>query len=525
MERKNVLATKLAEIVTGAMGKNPHCRLVFSNQDTKKVFDFSDGMIVNLDSTEVTEKYAALLLMSKLVDQEELRQAAQPDHRSWEVDENLIHLKNLSPEQTKKIFSLQLSRITHSLLEWPSINFKVSVTDSGPSERRKKNLYVEELLLHLFRTAPDPEVTARIETQKDNQFAFDTERLPVLLTLPLNSQEGYILSRIKGRLTPSQVADSGPVSFEKVMDTLAIFSRLGFLQCLPDAARRTVTGLLPKLELHQQETAATGSPSPGTSSPAPQPSPAAAEAAIELKRMLDEFRSLREELEGKDYYDILEMTREDFSASQLKTNYYAFAKKYHPDKFRKYGSDALNDTLEHVLNLMNTAYETLKDPERREEYDRDLNTGRLKSSAGGPSAQQTRINMDQVANDNFVQGKSLIQVQKYAEAVSFLKRAVQIKPDNAEFLAYLGYAMSKIPQYRRESEKHFLRAIEINPMNTNTYIHLGRMYKEVRMLAKALEAFQNALRWDPENKLALQEIEEISGSKKSKGFLGNLFKK
>ncbi len=519
MERKNVLATKLAEIVTGAIGKNSHCRLVFSNQDSKKVFDFSDGMIVNLDSTEVTEKYAALLLMSKLIDQDELRQAAKPDRRSWEVDEELIERKSLSPEQTKKLFSLQLSRITHSLLEWPSINFKVSVTDTGPSERRKKNLYVEELLLHLYRTAIDAEVLARIESQKDYQFQFDAERLPVLLTLPLNSQEGYVLSRIKGRLTPSEVAESGPVSFEKVLDTLVIFTRLGFLQCLPDPSRRTATGLLPKIDIPKPEAAP---PPPASGSPQ---AASAAEAAVELKRMLDEFRSLREELEGKDYYDILEVTREDFSASQLKTNYYAFAKKYHPDKFRKYGSDVLNDTLEHILNLMNTAYDTLKDPALREEYDRNLNTGTLKSPAGGPSAQQVRVNMDQIATDNFVQGKSLIQVQKYAEAVSFLKRAVQIKPENADFLAYLGYAMSKIPQYRRESEKHFLRSIEINPMNTNTYIHLGRMYKEVRMFAKALEAFQNVLRWDPENKIALAEIEELGGSKKSKGFLGNLFKK
>jgi curved DNA-binding protein CbpA len=524
MDRKIVLATKLAEIITGAIGKNPHSRLVFSNQDSKKVFEFSDGMIVNLDSTEVTEKYAALLLMSKLVDQDELRRAAQPDRKSWEVDEELIAQRGLSPEQTKKIFSLQLSRITHSLLEWPSINFKVSVTDSGPSERRKKNIYVQELLLHLFRTAPDPDVTARIDSQKDYQFTFDSERLPVLLTLPLNSQEGYVLSRVKGRLTPSQVADSGPVSFEKVLDTLAIFSRLGFLQCLPDSARRTTTGLLPKLDIPAPETGT--APAAVASTPAAPPAPSSpVEAAIELKRMLDEFRSLREEMEAKDYYDILEVTRGDFSASQLKTNYYAFAKKYHPDKFRKYGSDALNDTLEHVLNLMNTAYETLKDPERRDEYDRDLNTGRLKSGAGGSAAQQTRVNMDQIASDNFNQGKNLIQVQKYAEAVSFLKRAVQIKPDSAEFLAYLGYAMSKIPQYRRESERHFLRSIQINPMNTNTYIHLGRMYKEVRMLGKALEAFQSVLRWDPENRVALQEIEELTGSKKSKGFLGNLFKK
>jgi tetratricopeptide (TPR) repeat protein len=510
MDRKTALAAKLAEIINGALEKNPKCRILFSNDETKKVFDFSDGLIVNLDSTEVLEKYSGLLLMSKLVTQDELRDAASNDCKSWEVDESLIRLKNLSPDQTKKIFSLQLSRIVQSLLEWPSINFKISVTDADPPERRKKSLHIEELLLHLYRLSPDAAVTASIEGQKDQQFQFDASRLPALLTLPLNSQEGFVLSRIKGRLSPAQVAETGPVPAEKVYDTLALFQRLNFLECAP-AARSTASLIL----------------KPPEPPPAPVPH-TAEERSVETLRLLDEFRALREDLEGKDHYERLDVSREDFSTSQLKTNYYALAKKYHPDKFRKFGSDSLNNTLEHVLNLLNNAYETLKDPSSREEYDRELNTGTLKSrSAAGPTAQEMRLNMDQVATDNFHQGKSLIQIQKYAESVSFLRRAVQIKSDNAEYHAYLGYAMSKVPQYRRESERHFLRSIEINPMNINTYLHLGRMYKDVRMMAKALEAFQNALHWDPENRIALQEIEDITGesSRKSKGFLGNLFKK
>ena len=68
---------------------------------------------------------------------------------------------------------------------------------------------------------------------------------------------------------------------------------------------------------------------------------------------------------GKNFYEMLEVDPTDFSASKLKTNYYALAKKYHPDKYRKFGNDALNDTLERILNMLNNAYETLKDPLRR----------------------------------------------------------------------------------------------------------------------------------------------------------------
>jgi len=243
--------------------------------------------------------------------------------------------------------------------------------------------------------------------------------------------------------------------------------------------------------------------------------------------ILKEIREYREELDNKDYYEIFSMTRDDFTASRLKTNYYALAKKYHPDKYRKYGSDDINRILEDVLNLFNTAYDVLKDPQRKQNYDTECNTSELKPTVAsmakaGPRPQE----MDQIALDNFHQGRNLIQLQKYAEAISFLRRSVQIKPDNAEYNAYLGYAMSKVPQFRKEAEKHFLRSIEINPMNVNTYLHLGRLYKEAHLANKAVAAFQEALRWDPENKVALQEIDEITGVRKSRGGLfGGLFKK
>jgi len=208
------------------------------------------------------------------------------------------------------------------------------------------------------------------------------------------------------------------------------------------------------------------------------------------------------------------------------TNYYSLARKFHPDKFRKYGSEELNDILENILNIFNTAYDTLKDDKKRQKYDEELDTALKRGSFLGTENNYSR-NIKKIAIANFNRGKTLIQTQKYGEAVVFLKRAAQIDPENGDYHAYLAYAMSKTSQFRRAAEEHFLKAIELNPMNISTYIHMGRMYKEARLYNKALHAFEEALKWDPENKIANKEIEEINilMGKRSKGFFGKLFKR
>lgn len=502
-DRKAVLAAKILEVIQKAMAKSAEVRIIFSHGDSWKSIDISGEEILHIDSTEITEKYGALLLMNKLIAPADLKKATASDAKPWQMDDALIAELKLDANQVRKVFSLQLSRLIHALLEWPALSFKISTRDAGSRPCGKKPLPLAELKLHLLRLAPPEDQIREIREKKDRLFVLDSSKMSVLRHLPLNAREGNILSRIKGRLTPESIAREGQLPPEQVFELVAIFRALGFIE---------EDGHLPAVP------------------PAPAPPAQPAEVPVnenDILAILKEVREYREELDNKDYYEIFSMTRDDFTASRLKTNYYALAKKYHPDKYRKYGSDDINRILEDVLNLFNTAYDVLKDPQRKQNYDTECNTSELKPTVAsmakaGPRPQE----MDQIALDNFHQGRNLIQMQKYAEAISFLRRSVQIKPDNAEYNAYLGYAMSKVPQFRKEAEKHFLRSIEINPMNVNTYLHLGRLYKEAHLANKAVAAFQEALRWDPENKVALQEIDEITGVRKSRGGLfGGLFKK
>lgn len=85
------------------------------------------------------------------------------------------------------------------------------------------------------------------------------------------------------------------------------------------------------------------------------------------------------------YYEVLQVLP-DASHDEIKHAYYRLAKKYHPDKNRAYTSAA-----ENRLQILNEAYEALKSPIRRKQYDCSL---RVKSAGWSASITSMRAAND-----------------------------------------------------------------------------------------------------------------------------------
>src|SRR5690554_4370872 len=80
---------------------------------------------------------------------------------------------------------------------------------------------------------------------------------------------------------------------------------------------------------------------------------------------------------SKDLYDVLGVSR-DASQDEIRKAYLKLAHKYHPDKTG--GDKASEDQLKEI----NAAYDVLKNPEKRAQYDRFGTTDAQGFGGGGP---------------------------------------------------------------------------------------------------------------------------------------------
>lgn len=107
-----------------------------------------------------------------------------------------------------------------------------------------------------------------------------------------------------------------------------------------------------------------------------------------------ELRALANIVEDLDYYQLLEVEARA-PASKVRAAYHAIARRFHPDRVRQEGGDAVA-AAERIAKRVSEAYAVLRDPRRRKLYDQQLGAEdgdrRLALVEGGAQA-------DRQAND------------------------------------------------------------------------------------------------------------------------------
>ena len=82
------------------------------------------------------------------------------------------------------------------------------------------------------------------------------------------------------------------------------------------------------------------------------------------------------------------------------------------------------------------------------------------------------------------QAKALIDARDYAGAVPILEGAVKATPRNADAWNWLGYATRQLGRFA-ESERHYLKALEIDPAHRGALEYLGELYVKTQRMADA----------------------------------------
>ena len=236
------------------------------------------------------------------------------------------------------------------------------------------------------------------------------------------------------------------------------------------------------------------------------------------EKKIADVLAISENLSNMDYYQVLEV-KSTASQTDIKKSYFRLAKKFHPDHFDRNLPHEIKRIVDEVFDAISKSYQTLSDEEKRTAYD-------AKPDTAAPS--EDKRDAGKTAEIKFRQGKTLYDKGRYEEALGYLEEAIRLQGTKGRHFLLLALTQLKIPSLHRKSEENFLKAIELDPWNSEVYVGLGLLYRKVGLNVKAKRQFQKAESIDPDHKIAQRELHGADGKKRKgwKGILeGDLFKK
>lgn len=233
---------------------------------------------------------------------------------------------------------------------------------------------------------------------------------------------------------------------------------------------------------------------------------------------------------AKNYYEILGVPR-TASDLEIKSAYHRLARRFHPDKAESPEKAA---SLEVEFSRISTAYNTLKDKEKRTTYDKVLQ-GQAESGDGKPSGGSsgslqrvqsadgktsfgnvaTDKNRATVAKRAFVRGTQMMSAGEYSKAVDLFEMAIKNSDQEAVYHARLALSLLRSHRSFNRATEAAQRAIELDPYNSDYRLILAELYEGANIKSMAIATYEEILKWDPANEKAQMALENLKPSKKS----------
>ncbi|NIM19790.1 MAG: DnaJ domain-containing protein [Candidatus Latescibacteria bacterium] len=199
-----------------------------------------------------------------------------------------------------------------------------------------------------------------------------------------------------------------------------------------------------------------------------------------------------------DYYQVLQVWP-TASLDAIKKAYFKLAKLHHPDVADKTPDPAKRGAVD--FTLINEAFAVLSDPSKRLQFDEELRRRGAKSVA--PEKKKADKRSAQLA---YEQAKTAMRHNRYDKAVVLLKSATNYDPNNPEYLSWYGFALAALNAKLHEARDACKKALEMEFYNAEYHANLGYVYHQAGLTSTARECFEEALKWDAENALALKHL-------------------
>ncbi|MFN8096116.1 MAG: DnaJ domain-containing protein [Vicinamibacteria bacterium] len=175
------------------------------------------------------------------------------------------------------------------------------------------------------------------------------------------------------------------------------------------------------------------------------------------------------------------------SEAEVKDAYFRLAKRFHPDAHHGESLGDLRDALEAVFIRLGEAYETLRDPRRRAEYEQRL--GRAKATGPAPGAARADVPPPAPAPPpdpeaeaaqaeyDLHRAMKLYEMEKYWDAIQLLEPAIDKLAPRLRTRARVLLARCdlKNPKWTKRAEEILLDTTREDPKATDAWALLGAL--------------------------------------------------
>jgi curved DNA-binding protein CbpA len=207
-------------------------------------------------------------------------------------------------------------------------------------------------------------------------------------------------------------------------------------------------------------------------------------AAVLQRTIADKF----DRLDELDHYQLLGVD-EQADARALKLSYLRAAKDFHPDALaRQQIHGEVREQANKIFAAIGRAYAVLNRPKSRREYDASLH-----GDVQGIDAEQVAM-----AETLFRKGEILLRQGNFRGALEFLRPAVEIYPDEADYRNALGWALyKKLPSDPTAAREHLEAALAMSADDATIHFRLSLVLRSLGDEAGASQYHEKARRLNP----------------------------
>lgn len=238
--------------------------------------------------------------------------------------------------------------------------------------------------------------------------------------------------------------------------------------------------------------------------------------------LADDVRKTHAELQGKNYYEVFGLRTGDFSFDLLKERYFALTRKFGPEALMQLGGEEAS-LIEGILSIVTTAYNTLSDVVKKENYDQMLGSDKVGLGEKGDDHFQAQV--------QFQSGKTFLEMEEWDDAERAIQEACNFDPNNGAYMASLAWVIYKNPKNEqsramRDKARQMLSRSLTLERSAEAFAYKGWMHLDAEQDSLAESEFSKAMKLDPRNSFArrgLRQIEEKREQEK-KGLFKRMFK-